>query len=214
MIIALFKRKNDPGKRNATFDPVCGWMRQRLRVVIIHADRKGENQNFWLDWSQQRAKDGLTRCFEVIGLTPGAPRREALEIACTADNFVTDGPPRFTVRKRLAVDATDVAPTRFRLRLPAKGHRSRYGSFWKRRGSSAPTSTLTSYSIATGLASRRLATANPHLPCARTIPRSGVASRRMPSSSAAEAKRYTARMTIDVTPELNGHIKITRSNEG
>ena len=84
-----------------------------MRVVVIHADRKGENENCWLDWSEQRAKEGLTRRLEVIGLTPGAPRREALEIACTADNVVTDEPPRFAARTRSALLATDVALTPF-----------------------------------------------------------------------------------------------------
>ena len=113
MIVALFNRKSDGGKTNVTFDPVGGWTRQRLRVVVIDADRKGENENCWLDWSQQRAKEGLTRRFEVIGLTPGAPRREALEIACTVDHVVTDGPPRFAVRTRSVLLATDVALTPF-----------------------------------------------------------------------------------------------------
>jgi chromosome partitioning protein len=94
-------------------DPVGGWAHQRLRVAVIDADRKGDNENCWLDWSEQRAKEGLTRLFEVIGLAFGAPRREALEIACTVDHVVTDGPPRFAVQTRSALLATDVALTPF-----------------------------------------------------------------------------------------------------
>ena len=74
---------------------------------------KGKTRIVGSDWSEQRAKEGLTRLFEVIGLAPGTPRHEALEIACTVDHVVTDGPPRFAARTRSALLATDVALTPF-----------------------------------------------------------------------------------------------------
>jgi chromosome partitioning protein len=113
MIVALFNRKSDGGKTNVTFDPVGGWTRQQLRLVVIHADRKGENENCWLDWSEQRAQEGLTRRFEVIGLTPGAPRREALEVAITDDDVVSDEPLRFAVPTLSVLLVSDVPLTPF-----------------------------------------------------------------------------------------------------
>jgi hypothetical protein len=152
MIVALLNRKSDVGKTTLALDPIGGWPRQRLRVVVIDADRKGENENCWLDWSEQRAKEGFTELFEVIGLTSGAPRRDALEIACMVGHFVTDGPPRVTVRTRSALLATDVALMPFQPSPSGERALSRYGSFWKMPGSSAPISTLALSPIATGLA--------------------------------------------------------------
>ena len=110
MIIALLNQNGGVDKTTTvTLDSVAGWSRQRFQVVVIDADRKGENENCWLDWSKQRAKEGLSRLFPVIGLAPGAPRCEALEIACTVDHVVTGKPPRFAVRTRSALFAIDVA---------------------------------------------------------------------------------------------------------
>ncbi len=87
-IVGLFNHASDVGKTTVALDPIGGWLRhQRSRVIVIDADRKGGNENSWLDWSKQRAKEGLTRFFRVAGLTPPAPRREALEIACTVVGF-------------------------------------------------------------------------------------------------------------------------------
>jgi chromosome partitioning protein len=112
-IVTLLKWKSDIGKTTVAFDPVGGWSRQRLRVVVIDADRKGENENCWLHWSKKRAKKGLTRQLEVIGLTPGAPRREALEVSITDDDVVSDEPLRFAVPTLSVLLVSDVPLTPF-----------------------------------------------------------------------------------------------------
>lgn len=111
--VILFSQTGDAGKTTVALDPVGGWRRQRSRVIVIDVGRKGRKENSWLDWSKQRPKEGLTRFFRVTGLTPPAPRRDALEIACADDNIATGGPPRFAVWMRSALLATDVALTPF-----------------------------------------------------------------------------------------------------
>jgi hypothetical protein len=107
-MVALLNRKSDVNKTNVTFRPVGGWTRQRVRIVVIDPDRNRENEICWLDWSERRAKEGFTELFEVIGLTPVASRREALEIVCTIGHVVTGGPPRFAVWTCLVPHVTDV----------------------------------------------------------------------------------------------------------
>jgi chromosome partitioning protein len=122
--ITLQARLNQTGivsKTTLSLDSLGGRKRQRLRVVAVDADRKEESENCWLDWSKQPAKKGLTKLVLLIGLAPGAPRREALEIACTVDHIVTDGPPRFAVRTRSALLVTDVALTPPRPSSSGKG---------------------------------------------------------------------------------------------
>lgn len=109
MIVALFNRKSDVGKTTVALDHAGRWSSQQFWIADRDAGRKGENENFWLDWSQQRANEGLTRSFEVIGLTPGAPRLEALEIACMVRRVGSGEPPRFAVRMRSARLGADVA---------------------------------------------------------------------------------------------------------
>ena len=133
-VTAVLNQTSIVGKMTLSLDRVGGRERQRLRVIVIDADRKGENENCWLHWSKQRAKKGLTRQLEVIGLTPGAPRREALEVAIADDDVVSDEPPRFAVRTLSALLVSDVPLTPFHPSPSnARVVRSRYGSFWKRR---------------------------------------------------------------------------------
>jgi chromosome partitioning protein len=113
MIFALSNRKSDVGETTLALDPVVRWTRQRFWVGVLDADRKGENENCCLDWFKQRAKEGLTRRFLVIGVDPGAPRLEALEIAWIVGHVVTHGPPRFTVRTHSVLLVSDVALTPF-----------------------------------------------------------------------------------------------------
>jgi chromosome partitioning protein len=123
MIVALLNQNGGVDKTTVTPDSVAGWSRQRLRVVVIDAVRKGKNENCWLDWSEQRAKEGLTRCFEVIGLTPGVPRHEALEIACTVDHVVTtDHRASLCGRARRCLLPMS-RWRRFSIRRPTKGSR-------------------------------------------------------------------------------------------
>jgi chromosome partitioning protein len=85
VIVALLNQNGGVGKTTVTLDPVGGWPRQRLRVVVIDAGRKGENENCWLDWPEQRANKGLTRFF-VIDHAP--------DVARSVNHIVIDGPPR------------------------------------------------------------------------------------------------------------------------
>jgi chromosome partitioning protein len=110
-VTAVLNQTSIVGKMTLSLDRVGGRERQRLRVIVIDADRKGENENCWLRWSKQRTKEGLTRLFEVIDLTPDAQRREALEFACSVDHVVTDGQPCFAERTRSALFAIDVGLT-------------------------------------------------------------------------------------------------------
>jgi len=133
MTVALPNQNGGVDKTTVTLDSVAGWSRQRLQVVVIDADRKGETENCWLDKSEQRAKEGLTKCFEVIGLNPGVPRHEALEIAWIVGHVVTVGPPRFAAWTRSALLATD-APIDVtqKLRGASASWRFRAGR-WSRR---------------------------------------------------------------------------------
>jgi chromosome partitioning protein len=110
-VTAVLNQTSIVGEMTLSLDRVGGRERQRLRVIVIDADRKGEIENCWLRWSKQRTKEGLTRLFEVIDLTPDAQRREALEFACTVDHVVTDGQPCFAERTRSALFAIDVGLT-------------------------------------------------------------------------------------------------------
>jgi len=108
-IVALFNQTGAVGKSTMALDPIGRWQRQRLRVIASDAGRKGENENRWLDWSKQRTKKGLTRLFHEVGLALGAMHRVVTEIALKVDHVVTGGAPRFAVRTRSALLATDVA---------------------------------------------------------------------------------------------------------
>ncbi len=153
-IVALLNQNGGVDKTTVTLDSVAGWWRQRLQVVVIDADRKGENENCWLDWSKQHAKKGLTRPFDVIGLTPGAPPRlEALEIACMVGRVVSGEPPRFAVRMRSALLVTDVALTPFQPSPSGEGEPVEIQQASKKGADPPPrTSTLASSAIATSLA--------------------------------------------------------------
>jgi hypothetical protein len=112
-IVTLLKWESDISKTTVAIDSVGGRAHQGRRVIVIDADPKGEKENCWLHWSKKRAKKGLTRQLEVIGLTPGAPRREALEVAITDDDVVSDEPLRFAVPTHSALLVSDVPLTPF-----------------------------------------------------------------------------------------------------
>jgi chromosome partitioning protein len=61
-----------------------------------------------LDWSEQRAKEGLARLFGVIGLARDTLHREAPELARDARYVIIDGPPRITKLMRSALLAADL----------------------------------------------------------------------------------------------------------
>src|SRR3546814_2822958 len=64
MIVALLNQKGGVGKTTLALHLAGQWTRQGRRVLLIDADPQGSA----LDWSQQRATEGLPRLFSVVGL--------------------------------------------------------------------------------------------------------------------------------------------------
>jgi len=104
MIVALLNQKGGVGKTTLALHLAGEWARQGQRVTLIDADP----QSSALDWSEQRAREGLHRLFGVIGLARDTLHREAPELARYADHVVIDGPPRIAGLMRSALLAADL----------------------------------------------------------------------------------------------------------
>jgi len=104
MIVALLNQKGGVGKTTLALHLAGAWARQGCRVTVIDADPQGSA----LDWSEQRAKEGGSRLFGVLGLARDTLHREAPEIARGVDHVIIDGPPRIAGLMRSALLAADL----------------------------------------------------------------------------------------------------------
>lgn len=105
MIVALLNQKGGVGKTTLALHLAGQWASTGKRVTLIDADPQGSA----LDWSQQRAREGLPRLFGVVGLARDTLHREAPELARGTDYIVIDGPPRVAGLMRSALLAADLA---------------------------------------------------------------------------------------------------------
>ena len=104
MIVALLNQKGGVGKTTLATHLAGELARSGARILLIDADPQGSA----LDWSEQRAREGLPRAFPVIGLARETLHREVPELARGYEHVVIDGPPRVTGLVRSALLVSDL----------------------------------------------------------------------------------------------------------
>ena len=104
MIVALVNQKGGVGKTTLAMHLAGRWAGKGKRVVVVDADPQGSA----LDWSEQRAREGVARLFGVLGLPRETLHRELPAIAADADHVIVDGAPRIAGVARSALHAADL----------------------------------------------------------------------------------------------------------
>jgi len=105
VIVAFLNHKGGVGKTPLALHVARAWAAQGKRVVVVDTDSQGSP----LDWSEQRAKEGLPRLFGVLGLARDTLHVEAPEIARDVNHVVIDGSCRTASLIRSAMLAADLA---------------------------------------------------------------------------------------------------------
>jgi chromosome partitioning protein len=105
MIVAFVNQKGGVGKTTLALHVAGAWAARGKRVVVLDADPQGSA----LDWSEQRAREGLPRLFGVLGLARDTLHIEAPEIARDVNHVVIDGSSRSAALMRSAMLAADLA---------------------------------------------------------------------------------------------------------
>ena len=104
MIVALLNQKGGVGKTTLALHLAGRWAGRGKRVVVIDADPQGSA----LDWSEQRAREGVARLFGVVGLPRETLHRELPAIAADVDHVIVDGAPRIAGVTRSALLSADL----------------------------------------------------------------------------------------------------------
>jgi chromosome partitioning protein len=104
VIVAFLNPKGGVGKTTLSLHVAGAWATRGRRVMVIDADPQGSA----LDWSEQRAREGLPRLFGVLGLARDTLHVEAPAIARGVHHVLIDGSPRIAPLMRSAMMAADL----------------------------------------------------------------------------------------------------------
>jgi chromosome partitioning protein len=104
VIVAFLNQKGGVGKTTLSLHVAGAWAARGKRILVIDADPQGSA----LDWSEQRAREGLPRLFGVLGLARDTLHVEAPAIARGVHHVLIDGSPRIEPLMRSAMLAADL----------------------------------------------------------------------------------------------------------